>query len=86
MTDADLLEKARKEYPIGTIYIPLGYEGHNADKYHKTAIKIAEFVDINSMDVGWGYIYDETHDPQWAQIVSKPISELDIARQIIYSD
>ncbi len=70
MVTEEMLEKAKRDYPIGTIYIPLSNSG-SKEFTKRTAYRKPR--ELNSgIDVGFGYIY---YHNKWAEIV-KPIETI----------
>jgi len=79
----ELLEKAIKEYPIGTKYHPVGYDAEDKKSIREVDFR-PKIVGGLSIEAGYGYIY--TGWDGWAEIVSKPNNELNEALEIIYKD
>jgi len=79
----ELLEKAIKEYPIGTKYHPVGYDAEDKKSIREVDFR-PKIVGGRSIEAGYGYIYTEWDG--WAEIIHDTNKELEEARNIIYKD
>lgn len=75
----DLKTKATRLYPIGTKYVPLGdYDTYEATRNPKIFYRSDGNVD--SIDVGYGYIYN-AKDDKWATIIDSSIEIIEEAKR-----
>jgi hypothetical protein len=72
MTNKEILEKAKKDYPIGTIYNGLEGDGsEDGTEYNLVAKFEARWTTVGErIEVGRRFIYA---NHKWATIVSKPV-------------
>lgn len=84
MTNEELLEYAKKHYPVGTKYHPVGYGAE--DKKLIITVSSSPSISMGSgihIEAGWGWIYNSREG--WAEIVVDE-DELKEALNIIYRD
>ena len=71
----DPLERAQRDYPIGTKYHALSILGNEERRVHE-AERPARWLDRkkDSIDVGVGYVYVKKYDGEevWARLVESP--------------
>lgn len=71
--EEDILAKARKEYPIGTRYKPIGSSG-NLYATSVTVTREPNWHDSSSIEGGPGFIY---YQGKWAQVVKTAENSID---------
>ena len=88
ISDKELLEKAKRDYPIGTEYYPAHLTPNedckcimNEDSFNKLYISGNSIVTGKNNKEGWSEVV--YHNDTWATIISKPETKIDIIPEYV---